>query len=501
MTGSDLAGTYRPARLRAVLLTALAGLPILIAAIGALAVRPIADDYAVEGTLSSAGSVSAAFSYWMHEWSAFYSMYGLLTAGAATGRHVGLAVYYPAAALAVLALLVASSWLVTRAWSRLTGVRVSAAGTALLASVVLGGLFSLVRPAAPVLFGAIYWQTAFLPHVVPVLLVPLVLAGLLRLARLPRRWLAVLVAVIAGFVLAGFAFAETMIVMSATVATAWAIRRLRGPQASRPAVGVLAAMVLGLVIGFVTVYLLPGTSVRQADLANQGIGIRAVHGFMPWLQLIGAAIKTSLAWPVLSPALVLGLAAGWIVRRGLVTPAVSTDEERTVIRVVGTALGATVVASWIVTVLGDIASYPAWWHCLPLWIELVLVGALVGWWLAARRLGPAGGHRSAAAERRGYLRQAVPVVVVLWCVSVTALAAAATWDRHSIVDADVAAAQARAAGTTTGPVVWQSQSMADICDMERDWVQDSIAQWFGLQRTDFQVVIRHWRGATPGACG
>jgi hypothetical protein len=162
-----------------------------------------------------------------------------------------------------------------------------------------------------------------------------------------------------------------------------------------------------------------------------------------------------------------------------------------VIRVVAVALSATVAASWIFVTLGDIASYRAWWHYLPMWIELTLLGSLLGWWLATRRRSPA----------PGYLRWVAAGVLALSCASVTAFAAAATWDRQSVVDADVAAARARAAGTSTGPVVWQSQSEADICDMERDWVQAAIAQWFGLKPGDFRVAIRDGRGAMPGVCG
>jgi len=236
----------------------------------------------------------------------------------------------------------------------------------------------------------------------------------------------------------------------------------------------------GLVVGFVTVYLLPGTSARQAEFARLGLGFSAAHGLVPWLRLIAHVTAQSLGWPLLSPGPVLGFVVGWLLRRNAATPTVPIDREKTVIRVVGRALAGTTVASWALIMLGDIASYPAWWHYWPLWIEFTILGALVGWRVAAVR----------RAARPAFLRWAELGVVVVWCVSVTAFAAAATWERRSTVDANVAAARARVDGRSAGPVVWQAAPVGGIADMETDWVQAAVAQWFGLAPTDFRIVTR-----------
>src|SRR5262249_5982989 len=270
----------------------------------------------------------------------------------------------------------------------------------------------------------------------------------------------------------------------AATMTAWAVRRLRGAQASRMAIALLSALILGLVAGFTTILRLPGTSARQAYLVEVGAGTSMLHGFMPWFHHVASTTQHSLVWTVLTPGPVLGLAAGWILRRSVATPTVPIDQEQAVIRVVATALSVTLAASWILVTLGEIASYGAWWHLWPLWIQFTLLGSLVGWKLAAQR-------RRTVSRRRSYLRWAVSIVLVLWCLSWTAYEAATSWERRSIVDTNVAAARARAAGTSAGPVVWQAQPVGDITDMQADqtyWVNLDIALWFGLDPTDFIVV-------------
>jgi hypothetical protein len=473
-----------------------AAVPLIIAALGALAARPIADDYAMEGMLTYTGSIWSAFMQWMNAWTSFYSMWAILTVGTAAGRVLGVALYYPMLALSALTIFVVASRVIVRTWSRVSGVKLAVLpATLLLSSALLGGFVSLRRPATPASFGALYWWTIFVPHLLPVLLAPVALVVVVRFARLrarSRAWpLGLIAAFLAGFFLAGFAFVETAIVVVATVATAWTIRRLRGSDNARAAVAFLAAMAIGLIVGFLAVLLLPGTSARQSVLAGSGTGIATLHGLSAWPYAIASTARHTLAWTMLSPAPVLGAAVGWTVRRSstLLAP---TEQERHVVRTVGTALGGTAVASWILVTLGDIASYRAWWHLFPLWVQVTLLGALAGWRLAAVQ-------RWTLRGEGGYLTWVVHGLLVLWCAAVTFYAASASWDRRAVVDANIAAARAVVSGAASGPVIWQSQSVGGIEDMQPDqshWVNYSVAQWFGLHPSDFQVVVRHGRRST-----
>jgi len=141
-------------------ITALGALPVLAVAIGAFVARPVADDYSIEATFQTAGSVGRAFSTWMHTWTATYSMYTLLTAGPRIERTIGTDVYYPVVSTLILILFIVAVSLVFGAWARATGRRMTRpariACTAVLASLLLGSLTSFRHPTDPMLFGAFY---------------------------------------------------------------------------------------------------------------------------------------------------------------------------------------------------------------------------------------------------------------------------------------------------------------------------------------------------------
>src|SRR6476646_5247905 len=61
-----------------------------IAAMGALAVRPIADDLVINAKVAHLHGPLPAFGSWMTSWTGYYSEYGLLTALAAITRAFGI---------------------------------------------------------------------------------------------------------------------------------------------------------------------------------------------------------------------------------------------------------------------------------------------------------------------------------------------------------------------------------------------------------------------------
>jgi hypothetical protein len=73
--------TLTPAPRRSRALNAAVCVPILIAIVGALAARPIADDYSIEGQLVASGGMTQAFRYWMNSWTSLYSTFAVLNAG------------------------------------------------------------------------------------------------------------------------------------------------------------------------------------------------------------------------------------------------------------------------------------------------------------------------------------------------------------------------------------------------------------------------------------
>jgi hypothetical protein len=499
--------TVRHARRRewTVLMLA-ASIPICLAAFGAVAARPIADDFSNEGIQHSTGGMTQAVSWWMHNWTPLYSMFGALSSGVALERLIGMDVYYPLASLLVLALFVLAAYVVVRCWMTVTGVRLSVVlAVVLLTSAFLGSLASFVRPTEPDLFAALYWQSAWVPHLVPILTLPTVLAGTIRASRFGtwvRAAAAPLVA-LAGFVLAGFGFAEAALACVVTVATAWVVHQLRGAAAFRRTAPFLALLVASIAAGAVVVVSLPGASVRAHTEASQHFGILSYSGPVQALRVLASDLLHDAVHVLLTPALPIGLVIGYTLR--YLVPGHSLADEREVkaVRVLGIASIASLVASFAVVALGDLSTYRAWWHLFTLELMVMLLASVGGW-------GIAGGvfrADSSRVKRTAPRRILFPLLAgtLLWCAASTAAAAHATWARRPILDRNVAAALAASSHATSRPVVWHSVSIGDptkdISDMRVDptaFVNHDVAQWFALAPTDFRVEVVPAPRATVG---
>lgn len=470
----------------------LACLPLAVVTMGALAARPIADDYVLLGVLRTSDGVFSAFWYWMSQWSAFYTMYALLTLGSVIEHSVDPVVFYPACSLLLLALLWFVARTLTRVWQGTTDVRVPGA-TALLVGAVLGGLFNLRAPTDPVLFGALYWNTAFFPHVVPVLLTPLVILAAVRVSaragRPASRWGWVAVFFLAGLLLAGFAFAETGIAVLAVAVSGWALRRTTGRDAMR-VLPVLVATAGGLVTGAVLVLkAFPGTGVRQAEYA--GGGIHSQQGLVDVTAYVLSTVQHNATRTVLSPGLVIGLLVGfWLRWSSGQGPA--DHRERSLVKTWTTAMGVLAAGSWAVIAAGEVASYASWWHLFPIWMELPVLGCLLGWAWHARASSPS-----------PRLRRLLPVTLalsMLWSTVLAGFAANAAWARQPVVDANIRAAEAVRAGRTPPPLMWQSVSVADILDPQTEpghWINRAVARWTGLDPRQISVVPRSGPPASP----
>jgi hypothetical protein len=314
----------------------------VLAAFGALAARPINDDYWFQANLSSAGDVLGASSLGVRTWSAFYSMYAPLTAGAAAGRVVGFEVYYPLASILVLALFLGASVAAVRLWFREMAITTPGLPAALvLCGAVLASLATFRYPDAPVLFGALYWQSAWVPHIVPILALPIILPICLRQAVGRSRFFRP-GCLLLGLLLAGFSFGPASVALIMAAMFWWVVRRLRGAEASRQALPGLINFAAGIAVGTVLVFLLPGTAVRQAAVAAHRHGMTSGET----VAALASTAREVAASSLLTPAIVVALLAGFLLRR-LAAPYPAGIAELCAVRTIRRALGAGLVLSWL----------------------------------------------------------------------------------------------------------------------------------------------------------
>ena len=237
------------------------GTPLAVAAIGAVSARPISDDYSVLGAVADWGFVRS-FSYYIHNQSPTYSMIGFQTGGVTLlGKN-----FIPVACCGLLILIVVVAGVVWRTWSSGASSVPTAVAALALSTGMVGSFYSTHYPSAPILFGALLWMTSWVPHLVPMLLAPLVLLLALKV----RGRLGVAVSIMAGLATAGFGFAETTTVVAMVVMTGWALWRHGGRRRLRGALAPLTGLGAGLVVGAVIVYALPGTASRSQSFATSG---------------------------------------------------------------------------------------------------------------------------------------------------------------------------------------------------------------------------------------
>ena len=467
-----------------------AGVPIVLAAVGALASRPIADDYWFEANLTTAGNLPEAFSLGIRTWSAFYSMYALLTTGAAAGRAVGAEVYYPLASLLVLALFLQACVTVVRLWFREMGVRAPVLPAALLlCGAVFASLATFRYPDAPVLFGALYWQSAWVPHILPILALPTVLSICLR--HPVGRWGRLRPeSLLLGLVVAGFSFGPASVSLIMAAMFWWVVHRLRGAAASRKVLPGLLNFAAGIALGTALVFALPGTSVRQAAIAAHRQGVTSVEV----VAAIAATAREVAASSLLTPAIIVAVLAGFLLRR-LAAPHPADTAELHAVRTIRRAIGAGLVLSWLPISVGSYLSYLGFWHWWPLMLLWTAFCATVGWGLAARipdrqaeDAHPSGRPRLLATGTAGLAL----AVVVAWSALASGYSASAAWQRRSPFDQNLRSAKEALEPTSDATIKWIALPLPYLDDVRsgasESWTNKNVARWLGVDPEALVVV-------------
>ncbi len=467
-----------PARqpLKTRLIGLLACVPPLIVVAGAVVARPVADDYEVESTFQAAGGITRAFSAWMHHWTSAYSMYAVLTVGPRIERTIGTTVYYPLVSLLSLALFVTATMLVVRGWARLTGWAAPTWwATALTVTALFGALVSFRHPSDPMLFGAFYWQAAWVPHLLPVMLIPPVAALLWTSQQRPGVAWVVLWAVV-GVGLAGFAFAETLMIAVTAAVTWWVVSKLRDRRAARSLLPFVVALIAGLAGGFILVAKLPGTSARAVDYSNQKIGLARYDGLVAVARALVKITAQDAFHALASPAVLVGAVTGYAARR--LIPSTDPSREAEAVGVIGTALLVATVGCWVAVSLGDLASYVAWWHLFYVDLLATLLAALIGWALAARGFAPFARRPRPIALGTPRATAAL-LTVIVWGAGITALAAHGQFVRRPVLDRNLAAAAAYRRHPT-GSLTWRAAPVGNLVDITADpnfWITNDVATW------------------------
>jgi len=456
------------------------GTPLAIAAIGAVSARPISDDYSLMRKVATEG-LAGAFSDYMHNWTPLYSMIGVLAGGTAwLGKN-----FFPVASCGLLILIVVVGGVVWRTWSLGASWVPTPVAALVLSTGMVGSFYSIHYPAAPILFSALFWATAWVPHVVPMLLAPLTLLLALRV----RGRLGVAVSIMAGLATAGFGFAETATVVSMVVMTGWALWRHGGRRRLRGALAPLTGLGAGLIVGAVIAYALPGTAARNHVFATLGLGLSQAHGHV--FSDLGSIAFGDFEAAVLSPAIPLGVILGVVL--GALSP---RDPFRTRTALIWCAV-VTVVA-WLAVSLGDLFSYQVWWHVYPLWMMLYLTAGAVGWRLAEIRPSLAG---IAATMAAGCL---------VWTCLLTTAVTTAALERRTVVDRDFAAATHAPATThLVWVAMWVSGFGSEgIRDAEPAWwpagdrwVFGNLSILFHIPQRNIVVRIVPPPSATVRICG
>jgi hypothetical protein len=432
--------------------------PVAVASVGAIAARPIADDYSF--LASATDGLIGGFTRWMTEWTGYYSFSWLQNAGAWVSTPGTVNIVFPAMSLALLGLL---TWSLRQCVLALNSVRAFELpvwpATAVLTAGALGSLTLLGDPDPGVLFGALYWQSLWLGHLVPLLLLPFALRLLHPRAARTRKANEVL-GLLAGFVLAGFAFSLTGIIGAAVVACLMGSVLLHGQRPPARVIRTAGALLAGLTTGTAVAFLMPGTGRRREVLAEQRPHELSVEVF--WRSVNDVGYKAL----VESPSLILGLGTGLLLVWGL-----GGDSRRRTIDVLAVCSTLVVVAAIISIGVGAAVSYPAWWHLLPLLLITYLAATMLGAALATRWR-PAFGAEAIAGL--------VALIVIAFASMEVHDAAAAAWERQRVFDTNLPLQHGR----------WTAQPVGEIADLKpgaSDWVTQAAAEWLGKQPHELRV--------------
>ena len=245
----------------------------------------------------------------MTTWTGYYSGYGLLTGLAGLTRALGIDRFtFAIASVAFLALLVASARVCVGASKRLGITDWGWPEAIVLTAGLLGSFVGPLKDSLHTnLYEAIYWASAWVSHLLPVVGCPLLIIAVVRIRN---RYVKASIAFLGGVFIAGFGLAETVVVTATICAFAWVAYRLRGRHAlskHRPA---LTAAGLGLVAGTLLVALMPGTIARAHYLESFHLGLSAHRGLANLTRATAHIALSDAKAIVLSPAPVLGLFIG-----------------------------------------------------------------------------------------------------------------------------------------------------------------------------------------------
>lgn len=461
------------------LVVACAAATVAIIGLGALMARPIADDYTVNARLVTAHGALPAFAAWMKTWTGYYSEYGILTGLASATRAIGLERYtFAIASVAFLALCVVSVRACVRVAQRHARTEWGMTEALVLAAGLVGALAGPLRQSLHTnLYEAFFWTSSYISHLVPIVACPLLMLAVLRV-REPR--LRAEVAFVAAVFVAGFGLAETVVVAAVVAATVWVAYRVRGRAVVERHHVDLVATALGLASGVFIVESVPGTELRAHFFEQVHRGVTVHHGLLG-VARVGASYALSDAKGVLiSPAPVLGIFLGLAFCLTPVARARGAFAE--LVPTLMVAAWAVVGAALVAVALGDVYSYPASWHLLPLATALYVACFLAGYALGLQ----------SRAELVPLAIGAVLVLAFAWTAVQTANATHVAWSRARVIDDDVQAVHAARASSPPRRVTWRSMSVGDMADAASSgpnaYVRDSVSQWLGIPSEDLAVV-------------
>ena len=450
-----------------------------VAVVGALAVRPIADDFVINAKVEQLHGPLPAFGSWMTTWTGYYSGYGLLTALAGLTRALGIDRYtFAIASVAFLVLIVASVRGCVAASKRLGATDWAWPEAIVLTAGLLASFVGPLRESLHTnLYEAIYWASAWISHLLPIVACPLLI---IAIVRLHNRAVQVSVAFLAAMFIAGFGLAETVVVTATVCAFAWVAYRLRGRDALSKHRPTLAAAGFGLVAGTVVVAFLPGTAARARYLESFHLGLSAHRGLANLTRATAHIALSDAKAVVLSPAPVLGLLIGLAL---CLAPFSRNRSELTeALPSLLIASWGVVFVSWVAVAFGDLSSSQASWHLLPLATAVYVASLITGYAL--------GTHKTVK-----YLPMGVGVCLVAaltWTTVQTTVVAEAAIDRARVFDDNVRSAQVAREHRPPRPTTWYSMSIGQMTDAAasgpNDWAGTAVAQWLRIPPDDLVIV-------------
>lgn len=231
--------------------------PVLTAAYVGRFSRYLADDFCTLGSLRQLGFWGSQ-AYWYMHWSGRFSFTFLVNVAEWIGPQI--VPILPALGLILLSLslaLVFRTWLAGRPSHRLAS---AAFGLVVIYETIAG---------TPNLYQSVFWQTGLLTYVVPLISISFFAAWVQRQELANRSTLPILgLAACWAFVSVGFSETVGSVIVSALLGALILVGLLMRSNPSQPScLRLLAAGLLGGLLGMVVVAAAPGNAVRQSLLA------------------------------------------------------------------------------------------------------------------------------------------------------------------------------------------------------------------------------------------